>query len=233
MPLAARNGRDGRFAPWAVIVAKDFGRAKSRLGRALSAAQRRELARSMFAGVLGACVGARELHGTLVATDGDEAAALAARHGARVLRDAPLHPELHAIVDRALAHVSTLGASHALVIMADLPLARTRDLQELLALLQRTDMVIAPDAERRGTGALGLRLDLGLRTRFGHADSLQRHLQEASRLRAAVRVLYNPRLAFDLDAPRHLPQLGRNAEATLERARAAAEPLPLAGAPAR
>jgi 2-phospho-L-lactate guanylyltransferase len=214
-------------------VAKDFGRAKSRLGRALSATQRRELASSMFDGVLGACLSASELHGTLVATDGQDAAALATRRGARVLRDEPLHPELHAIVDRALAHVGTLGATHALVVMADLPLARTRDLQELLALLRQADVVIAPDAERRGTGALGLRLDLGLRTCFGHPDSLQRHLQEARRLRAATRVLHNPRLAFDLDAPNHLPRLRQDTKATPAPTRAGAELLPLAGAPAR
>ncbi|MFI5309404.1 MAG: 2-phospho-L-lactate guanylyltransferase [Polyangiales bacterium] len=236
MPLAAPE--EG-FAPWAVLVAKDFGRAKSRLGRALSATQRRELAASMFDGVLGACVGTSELQGTLVATDGRDTAALALRRGARVLRDEPLHSELHAIVDRALAHVRELGATHALVVMADLPLARTRDLRELLALVRQADVVIAPDAERRGTGALAVRLDLGFRTCFGHADSLQRHLREAHRLRVTARVLYNPRLAFDLDAPRHLPQLERDAlvtqvaQATQAPTRADDEPLHPAGAPAR
>jgi len=225
MPLAA---------PWAVIVAKNFGRAKSRLGRALSIAQRRELARAMFERVLDACARTAELAGTLVATDGDDAAALALRGGAHVLRDPEEPAALHVIVDRALEHARGLGASHALVVMADLPLLRARELRELLELLRSADVVVAPDAERRGTGALALRLDLGLRTGFGRPDSLRRHVDAAIAASASLRVAYSPRLALDLDAPQHIARLERaSARPTVTLPRAGVAAPRLAAAPAR
>jgi 2-phospho-L-lactate guanylyltransferase (CobY/MobA/RfbA family) len=88
--------------------------------------------------------------------------------------------------------------------MADLPWLRGQDVRELLAQLRRADLVLAPDRSRRGTSALGLRLNLlkhGVRARFGHADSLQRHVEEANRLGATRTIVHNPRVAFDIDAP--------------------------------
>lgn len=159
----------------------------------------------MFERVLRACVGSAELQGTLVATDDAEAAALATRLGAAVLRDRAERPlPLSAVVDTALTALAARGATHALVLMADLPLLQARDLHELLAQLRSADIAIAPDPQRRGTSALGLRLGLGVRTGFGHPDSLQRHLREAARVGARTHILHNPRLAFDVDSPADL-----------------------------
>lgn len=188
------------FRPWAIIPAKRFARAKSRLGGVLSAEQRRGVACRMFEGVLRACVQCSELGGTLVATDGDDVAALAARAGASVLRDGAGPRTLASVVDRALDVLCARGATHALVVMADLPLLRSRDVGELLAQLRHADVVVTPDLKRRGTSALGLRLDLGARSCFGHADSLQRHLRVATRLRANCSLVHNPRVAFDVDS---------------------------------
>jgi 2-phospho-L-lactate guanylyltransferase len=196
------------FRPWALIPAKAFGRAKSRLAGVLGVRERRELARSMFEGVLSACIRCEELCGILVATDGEDTANLAARRGISVLRDrAAVSTPLSAIVDAGLAWLATREATHALVVMGDLPQLRTRDVRELLAQLRGQDMVLAADGQRRGTSALGLRLALGLRTSFGHSDSMQRHLREAERLRANRRVLHNPRVALDLDTPADLEHL--------------------------
>lgn len=190
------------FAPWAVLPAKRFRRAKTRLGTALSFEQRCRLARALYERVLGACTASRALRGTLVATDGEDVAALAVRHRATVLRDAgSARGSLASVVDAALAVLRARGATHALVIMADLPQIEARDLRELVAALRQTDVVVVPDAQRRGTSALGLRLDLRLRTAFGHPDSLQRHLRESADLGVSARVLYNPRLALDIDTP--------------------------------
>lgn len=200
MPL---NGL-GTGAPvaWAVVPAKRFGRAKSRLAAALPPAERRELARALCRRALWACSASGALAGTLVVTDGDDVAAVARGLDAAVLRDREAGgPALARIVDGALSALRARGATHALVVMADLPLIEPRDLRELLAALRETDVVLAPDALRRGTSALGVRLDRGMRTAFGHADSLQRHLREAARAGARARVLSNPRLALDIDKP--------------------------------
>lgn len=188
------------WRPWTVIPAKAFTRAKSRLAGAVAGHLRRELARSMLDGVLAACAECADLHGTLVATDGDDVAALGTRRGATVLRDDPTpNRTLASIIDRALSSARELGATHALVVMADLPVVRAHDLREMLATLRHADVVLAPDLQRRGTSALGVRLDLGLHTWFGHDHSLDRHVQEAARLGATTAVVHNPRIAFDLD----------------------------------
>jgi 2-phospho-L-lactate guanylyltransferase len=193
------------FRPWAVIPQKSFARAKARLAPALGTVPRRALARELFGRVLGACSGCGELAGVLVATDGAEVAALAARGGALTLRDpGPQSAPLSTSVDAALVRLRTHGATHALVIMADLPQLTGRDLRELLAALRETRVVIAPDLQRRGTSALGLRLDLPFNTAFGRSDSLQRHLREAARTAGGARVVYNPRVALDVDTPEDL-----------------------------
>jgi 2-phospho-L-lactate guanylyltransferase len=188
------------FRPWALIPAKRFGRAKSRLSAALSMDARAALARGLFERVLDACARTPELHGTLVVTDGDDVAELAARRGALVLRDAP-GAVLAAVIDAAIATLPARGATHALVLMADLPRVQARDVSELLASLRAHDSVITPDARRRGTSALGLRLDRARTTCFGHDDSLVRHVAQALGSPVSSAVIYNPRVAMDVDTP--------------------------------
>jgi 2-phospho-L-lactate guanylyltransferase len=193
------------FRPWAVVPAKALARAKSRLDPALAPHERRQLATHLLARVLHACTRCAGLAGIVVATDGDDVAALAARAGARVVRDPPgRNGSLADIVDLAIEHGRTLGATHALVVMADLPLLQPRDLGELLHALRGGGWVLAPDAQRRGTNALGLPLTPATRTCFGRPDSLTQHAQQAERLGARVQLQANPRLALDLDTPADL-----------------------------
>jgi 2-phospho-L-lactate/phosphoenolpyruvate guanylyltransferase len=211
------------FRAFAVIPQKRFGRAKARLAPALAPDARRELAAGLFTRVLSACHGCAALAGALVATDGADVAHAAQRSAALLERDRRAHEgRLSATVDVALESLRARGATHALIVMADLPQLQARDLAELLAALRDSAVVIAPDAQRRGTSALGLRLDVGFRTAFGHPDSLQRHLREATRTAGAARVIYNPRLAFDLDTPEDLAQLGPAGLAALTRSRGGA-----------
>jgi len=191
---------EGACRPWAIVPAKAFARAKSRLDGVLAPAARRELARGLLDRVLQACRHSGAFEGILVATDGDDVARSAGRAGAQVIRDrSERATSLGAIVDAALASSEALGATHALVVMADLPLLEARDVRELVHALRSNSVVLAPDAQRRGTNALGLRLDLGARTCFGQPDSLNRHAREALRVGARLRVVVNPRVARDLD----------------------------------
>jgi 2-phospho-L-lactate guanylyltransferase len=187
---------------WAVVPAKSFTRAKSRLEAALPPAARRALARSLLERALSACAGCTALEATLVATDGDDVAQLAARFHAQVVRDVPGRASrLAAVVDAALEHARARGATHAVVLMSDLPLIRARDLAEVVAALSDHPVVIVPDAQRRGTGALGISLAQPPRTRFGYADSFMRHVAMARSLGVDPRVLVQPRLARDVDGP--------------------------------
>ena len=188
------------FRPWAVLAVKSPRRAKTRLDHKLSPEARRELAGHMFQRVLSACTGCVGLAGTLVATDGDDIGAMSLRRGASVLRDsASAARGLSGVIDAALADVVARGATHALVLMADLPRVEPRDVSELIAILRSHDMLVVPDMRRCGTGALGMKLDLGMHACFGHADSLMRHVREGRRVGARCRVIHNPRIAMDID----------------------------------
>ena len=188
------------WRPWAIVPAKAFARAKSRLDAVIAPAARRELARVMLDRVLAACRAADVFAGILVATDGDDVARSAARARAHVVRDRvqPAAP-LAAVVDAALEASIALGASHAVVVMADLPRLQARDLRELTAALRATPYVLAPDHQRRGTNALAVQLDLGLRSCFGRPDSLTHHVRAGLRAGVRPQLLNNPRLAADLD----------------------------------
>lgn len=218
--LATRASGDTAavFRAFAVIPQKRFGRAKARLAPALATEARRDLASALFARVLAACNGCTALSGALVATDGADVAHAALRSAALLERDRSAHAgRLAATVDASLDRLRARGATHALIVMADLPRLQARDLSELLDAMRAAPVVIAPDAQRRGTSALGLRLDLPFSTAFGQPDSFQRHLREAAQRASAARVIYNPRIAFDIDTPGDLAQLGPDGLAALKK----------------
>ena len=92
---------------WAIVPAKSLLQGKSRLRPVLGDEDRAHFAKRLLEHVLDV-LGACDLDGVLVATSGDDVAAIATSHGARVLRD---HGEgsLAHVVDRALAEVASAG----------------------------------------------------------------------------------------------------------------------------
>lgn len=84
-PSPSRAGSSKRPV-WAIVPAKSLQRGKSRLRPVLDDRDRTHFARALLEHVLDV-LAACELDGLLVATDGDDVAALAAARGAHVLRD--------------------------------------------------------------------------------------------------------------------------------------------------
>jgi 2-phospho-L-lactate guanylyltransferase len=211
---------------WAVVPVKAFERGKSRLAAVLDAEAREALARSLFERVAGALAGCEGLAGVLVATDSDEVAEVARGKGFEPLLDAT--PRAHGdgalgtVIDRALLHVETRGATSALVVMSDLPLVETRDLEALIQLLadrQPGDgqgVIVVPDAEHEGTNALALARPTLLRTCFGRYGSFALHCEEARRVGVRALVLENQHFGLDIDAPADLEMCGLGVHAKTE-----------------
>jgi 2-phospho-L-lactate guanylyltransferase len=204
---------------FAVIPIKRFEHGKTRLGELLGAAERSELARRMFEHVLSASLGCAALAGVLVVSDSAEIAQLARARGARALLDPPLIPgderaRLAQVVDAALAQLRSQRAGAALVLMADLPLLRSSDLDTLLSALERSDVVLAADARGLCTNALALRLDsaANFQNAFGSARSLALHEARARALGLSLSHEPNPRLSLDIDLPADLDALARSRE---------------------
>src|SRR5580658_5759310 len=119
-----------RRSTWAIVPAKSLLRGKSRLRPVLGDDERARFACLLLEHLLDT-LHACELDGVLVATDGDDVAAVAVSRGAHVLRDRE-EGTLSGVVDRALAHVTSRGAELAVVLMADLPRIEPGDVGALI-----------------------------------------------------------------------------------------------------
>jgi 2-phospho-L-lactate guanylyltransferase len=193
--------------PLALIPVKPLAAALGRLGGVLAPEERRALQEAMLADLLAACRAAPSLAGTLVVTADPAAGALARAGGARVV-DEPAGPAgMNAAVRRGLLAAAALGAPAALVLTADLPLARPEDLDAVVAAAPAAPAaVMAPSRDGTGTNALLIGPPGALAPRLG-PGSLARHLAEAARRAVAVALVDRPGLALDVDTPADLAAL--------------------------
>lgn len=191
---------------WFILPAKGFFRAKSRLDPVLSPQVRSAFARGLFEHVLGTILQLEEASGVLVLTEDDEVESLARGRGAQVLRDRSANG-LASIVDAGLSRVHALGASAALVCMADLPHLTVDELRQAVLALRTQPVVLAPDAAEAGTNVLGLAPATLFPSCFGREDSFAAHLARARSLGHEAAVLRLHGLCFDVDGPQDLSGL--------------------------
>ncbi len=185
-----------------IVPLKSFRTAKARLAGVLDPQRRADLAREMAGAVVASAGDLR----VLVATDDDEVARWATAHRCEVVATTGL--DLDGSVGAALETARAEGASFALVVHGDLPLAD--DLQPLAAELAPDRMVLVTDRAGDGTNVLGVPLGEHVDPLFDvayGAGSAQRH-----RARAAVRgwevvTVASPAFAHDVDTPADLEQL--------------------------
>jgi 2-phospho-L-lactate/phosphoenolpyruvate guanylyltransferase len=190
---------------WAIVPAKSLLYGKSRLRPLLGDEERARFAQRLLlhvVEVLGRC----DLAGLLVATDGDDVAALASSHGAQVLRDRG-EGSLADVVDRALVEVTARGAGTAVVLMADLPRVEPVDVGALLAALDDHDVALVCDHVGHHTNALALAPPTAMATCFGREDSFAAHCAAARAAGLRVTVVASERIAFDVDLPADHHQL--------------------------
>jgi 2-phospho-L-lactate guanylyltransferase len=195
-------------AAWAVVPAKRLSGALRRLAPALGRPLRRELQVAMLRDVFGACAGAPGLAGLVVVTSDADVAALARElAGARVIPDHDPPQGMNGAVARGLGWAEAAGAEAALVLTADLPLARPDDLAAILAAAPPApSAVLVPSHDGTGTNAMLLRPPRAVAPRLG-PGSLARHLALARRRGVVVERLERPRIALDIDTPRDLAAL--------------------------
>jgi 2-phospho-L-lactate guanylyltransferase len=173
---------------WALVPAKCFHRAKSRLRLPVRA--RIRLARRFLEHVL--ATAAPLVDGILVVTDCPSVARHARSRGAHTL----IRPPARTLADTIDEGLRVLGTP-ALVLMSDLPKLRGDDLRRMLA--RPEAIVAAPDLVERGTNALLVRERVA--TRFGREDSFAAHLQLGAAIFRAKGI------GFDVDARSDLAHL--------------------------
>jgi 2-phospho-L-lactate guanylyltransferase len=184
----------------AVVPVKDTAHAKQRLGAVLSPAQRQDLALAMLADVLAALALVRDLAGILVVTADAAAAAIAGRHGARVVTNGARAGHTGAVAVAA----RQLGRDGMLALPGDIPLVEPDDIRQLIVAhgtgAQGAAFTIAPARDDRGSNAVLCTPADAVALRFG-ADSFFPHLAAARSCGIAPQVVRRPRIALDIDTP--------------------------------
>ncbi|MGH7154667.1 MAG: 2-phospho-L-lactate guanylyltransferase, partial [Acetobacteraceae bacterium] len=181
--------------------------AKQRLSGLLSPTQRAELAAAMLSDVLSALAGA-PLAVVMVNTADQESAALARRHGARVVTETAQDGHTAAVM--AMARIlAAAGVDTMLTIPGDLPLVTAEEVARLCAAAPPApSFTIVPSHDDRGSNAILLRPPGVVPLQFGD-DSFLPHLAAARALGLEPVVLRLPGIALDIDHPADLHALLR------------------------
>ena len=191
----------------AIVPVKPLDRAKSRLARVLSQDARARLARAMLCDVLSALGAVQALtrvwvvsHDRILLSDADGLGA------------SPLEEKFDMGLNRALRYATReakeRGAERVLILPSDVPLVRTRDVEQLLQIPQCATagdrlVVVVPSRDASGTNALVRTPPAAIPPCFGR-DSLRRHARESKRRGVPFRERRVTRIALDVDTPRDL-----------------------------
>jgi len=208
---------------WAIIPVKRLSQAKRRLAPVLPADARRQLVLVMLQGVLGALAKVEDIDAVLVVTPDDRVAEVARAAGATVLPESRA-AGLNAAVKMGLAYAHEHGATDALVLPADIPLATPDELRRVVGSAAGSGQpraLLVPSHDGEGTNALLLSPPSVLQPSFGPGSFL-RHLAQAVARKLDVQVVQPTGLANDIDEPRDLERLiahkqGSDCYAFLER----------------
>jgi 2-phospho-L-lactate guanylyltransferase len=188
---------------WAIVPVKATADAKQRLGDAVAPQLRARLALAMAEDVVATLAQSPGLAGLIVVTVDEAAAALAARHGARVLADGARDGQTGAVAAAARL-LAREGKGAMLTIPGDVPLVTPDEIAQIIAAHDRTpDFVIAPAHDERGSNAVLCAPPDAVPLKFGD-DSFLPHLDAARRVGLEAKILRLPGLGLDIDNPADL-----------------------------
>lgn len=173
-----------------LVPIKAFSAAKARLGDALDAGARADLARELAATILAAAEGLP----VAVVCDDDEVEAFALERGAATVRQ--VAPGLNAAVAEGVEWAAGLGFERVLVAHADIP--RADDLGRIALVGDDDAVVLVPDRHQDGTNVLVVPTRAGFAFCYG-PGSFAAHRTEAERLGLPVVIIHDDDLAWDVD----------------------------------
>lgn len=183
----------------AIIPVKPLADAKTRLAGVLNEQERVTLAKRLLERTLLKLSRVRGMDRVAVISRDETVLQMARKYGAWSI------VETHADLNRALAQATQVcasnGAQAVLVVPADLPRVRVRDIEKMIELGEQAPcMVIAPARRDGGTNALLLNPARAIDFQFGD-NSFVNHCAQAQR--AGLRVLRydSDTVAMDMDVP--------------------------------
>ncbi|MFP6745477.1 MAG: 7,8-didemethyl-8-hydroxy-5-deazariboflavin synthase CofG, partial [Alphaproteobacteria bacterium] len=196
---------------WAVLPVKTLGDStKLRLDSALGSAERRALFGAMVRDVLDALSATAGLTGIAVVTRDDDVAALARRHGARVIIQGRDGGQTAAVAEAAKI-LAAEGVQAMITVPGDVPLVTPADIEAVIAAhgtapAQSPAMTIVPARDEMGSNCLICSPPDVMGFSFGE-NSFVKHLATARGLGIEPCIVENRRLGLDIDAPADLAVL--------------------------
>ncbi len=186
----------------AIVPVNVLRKAKARLSRVLTPAEREQLTVVMLKDVLSALAKARHVHAITVVSADKGVRRLGKRPGASFLWEGK-RPGLNKAIRLAIGKALSRGFSAVLIIHADLPLLNARDVDRFVEQSQGYSVAITKSKDGSGTNALLLAPPQAITPVFGKA-SFRRHVLAARRKHAPTKVLQFNGICFDVDRPRDL-----------------------------
>jgi len=181
-----------------LLPIKDLRNAKQRLAGVLTPEERFGLAHAMLADTIRAVRGVRRADKIFVVTNYDPAVRIAEENGWEILHEEQQISESDS-VDAASRICEAGGVRAVLRVPLDLPLIQPDDIDELLALeFESPALVIVPSRDGTGTNAIVRTPPTLFPSHFGDG-SFAKHLAEADKVGARVKVCRNARLEMDVD----------------------------------
>ncbi len=181
-----------------LLPLKDPAQAKQRLAGHLSPQERQALAWAMLEDVTAAVGAATVPEQVVLVTSCQTGLRHAQQNSWQVIEENQQISESHS-VDRSCQILQQQGASVVLRLPTDIPLLQPEDIDSLLDLeLQPPSALIVPSRDGTGTNALLRTPPSAFPSRFGE-NSVVLHQLEARHHQVELKILENPRIAFDLD----------------------------------
>jgi 2-phospho-L-lactate guanylyltransferase len=193
---------------WALLPVKGTRNAKQRLESALHAEQRELLFLALLQDLFAAAAGSEKLAGVLVVCGDPRLHDLVDSAGFDYLQEPETIQGLNQAASWGLQQLHARGASQALILHGDLPLATAGAIDALITAADDGDMVLVSDWRGDGSNAMLVPADCPFSLSYG-VDSSSRHRVLAQA--AGLDVLqHSPSLlAFDVDTPQDLSLLTR------------------------
>lgn len=182
----------------AIVPVKSLATAKGRLARLLTPPERRALMQAMINDVLSALLAARGIERVGLISPDPVVLGQAAMRGAETLLDRA--HDLNGALEQAAQQYAAAGARKLLVVHADLPLATSMEIEQMIAAAQAPRGAILAPSRDGGTNALLVGLPQALPFHFG-AHSLALHTAAAREQAIDLRLFHRPGLEFDIDRP--------------------------------
>lgn len=186
----------------AIVPVKPLAESKSRLAGVLAENERVALTRKLLERTLLKLARARGITRVMVISRDEKVLKIARKFGAWSILET--HAHLNDALDQARRVCVANGARALLIVPADLPKLRVRDIENIIALGEPAPrVVIAPAARDGGTNALLLNPARDFIFQFGE-NSFSAHLAQVAGSRYQVATYESDNVTFDLDVPEDL-----------------------------